>query len=298
MAQDVRRQPVYAASVVVACLLCAVPADTLAWGALGHRLVCAVALLQLDDDERAEIDRLASSFRGPNGLRYRYFTSGCTFADTARGRSRSGAAAWRRYAPFDRWHYLNVPRDARAVTLRHCDGNCVLTGIEHHFRQFANRDRRDDERAEAMLLMSHWIADVHQPLHVAFADDFGGNSVDVVGDVYDGDTLHEVWDRDVVDDLVGDRDWWSFAQSLSASITAGERRRWTATTPVAWAEESRRVAVDPRTGYCRTHRGRCRAIAGARRLDAADLRYATDVARERIRRAGARLAAFLSRGLR
>ncbi len=298
MAQDVRHRPGFAAPLLAVCLSFAVAADALAWGALGHRLICAVALLQLQDDERAEIDRLASRFRGPRGLRYRYFTTGCLFADEARGRARSGAGAWRRFSPFERWHYINVPRRAGTPESLHCGGDCVLTGIEHHFRQFANHDRDDRTRAQAMLFLGHWIADAHQPMHAAFADDFGGNAVDVSGGSFDEPNLHAVWDRGVVDELLGDQDWWAFAKTLSASVTTAERRRWSADPPLEWVAESYRVTTDPRTRYCRVRDGRCGPLDGARWLDGAYRRYATGVARERIRRAGVRLAEYLSRGLR
>ena len=297
MAQDVRRRSTFLYFLLSAGLA-VTPGQTGAWGGLGHRLVCAVALMPLADDERAEVARLASRFRGPGGLRYRYFTGGCTFADKARSRARDGVAGWRDYTRFERWHFLNAPRRARAVRTRHCDDDCVLTGIEHHYRLFADRDRGDERRAEAMLLIAHWIADAHQPMHVAFADDFGGNAMDIAGGYYEDDDMHGVWDRGVVEKLVGVRDWWSFAEALSASVTEDERRWWSGDSPVAWVDESFQVSIDPRTRYCRMRANACEAMPGARRLGASYQRYAQDIVRERIRRAGVRLAAYLSRGLR
>ncbi len=296
MTQDVRKRTLFILGLIA--LIAAAPPPAIAWGGLGHRLVCAIAWIQLDEDERTEVDRLASKFRGPRGLTYRYFTSGCTFADKARILARDGALDWRGYATFERWHFLNVPREASSVLKGHCQGDCVLTGIEHHYRVFANHDRPDAERAEAMLLLAHWIADAHQPMHVAFADDFGGNAVDVEGGYYDENNLHAVWDRGVVKKLVDDRNWWKFAEALSGSVTVRERRRWSRDTPLEWVRESLRVTIDPRTRYCRASGKRCAPLSGARRLNGSYQQYASNIVRERIRRAGVRLAAYLADGLR
>lgn len=287
-------------AIVLAGVTLSVPGEAGAWGSLGHRLVCAVALMQLDDDPRAEVERLAAAFRAPDGERYRYFTGGCNFADRARHRARDGARGFERFASLDPWHYINVPRDAPAVMPRHCSREgCVLSAIDEHFRVFANHDRSEGERAEAMLLLAHWIADAHQPMHVSFADDRGGSRVDVApGGVYRGRNMHEVWDNDVIERTLGRGDWWDFARALSGSVTRAERRRWRDSSPLEWVRESHRVTVDPRTRYCRMDGDTCRPTSGARRLDAAYADYASRVAVERIRMAGVRLARYLERGLR
>src|SRR5690606_8625624 len=76
----------FLAVIVLAGVMLSAPGEAGAWGSLGHRLVCAVALMQLDDEPRAEVERLAAAFRAPDGERYRYFTGGCNFADRARHR--------------------------------------------------------------------------------------------------------------------------------------------------------------------------------------------------------------------
>ncbi len=288
-----------------ACLLAILaltPAGALAWGGLGHRLVCAVALHQLPADHRDEVERLAARFRQPHGRGFRYFTGGCLFADIARGKARTGSADWSRYTPFNRWHFVNFPRSADRPTREHCGDDCVLTGIERHFREFANHDLPETRRAEAMLLLAHWVADAHQPLHVAFEDDRGGNDIAVGGGYYRQDNLHAVWDTGVVERAVGDADWWEFAGKLSAGIAGNEARAWRDDPPQSWLQESARITLDGDFSYCRqstTMAGqRCEAIAGDRRLDGAYQARWQDVALDRITRAGVRLAALLSRGLR
>src|SRR5690606_15562638 len=146
---------------------------------------------------------------------------------------------------------------------KHCAREgCVLSAIDEHFRIFANHDRSEGERAEAMLMLAHWIADAHQPMHVSFADDRGGGRVDVApGGVYRGRNMHEVWDNDVIERTLGRGDWWDFARALSNTVTRAERRRWRDSSPLDWVRESHRVTVDPRTRYCRMDGGTCRPIS-------------------------------------
>ena len=69
--------------------------------------------------------------------------------------------------------------------------------------------RPDAERAEAMILLGHWIGDIYQPLHVGFSDDRGGNSIHVKRGPKQGQSdkpckvgsynLHSVWDNCVVE---------------------------------------------------------------------------------------------------
>ncbi|KAA3622200.1 MAG: hypothetical protein DWQ08_13105, partial [Proteobacteria bacterium] len=226
-------------------------------------------------------------------------TQGCTFADTARGKARDGASGWRVYEPQARWHFLNAPRTARTVSRAQCHDDCVLHGIEHHFRIFANHDLPEPRRAEAMLLMSHWIADAHQPLHVGFEDDRGGNGVDVApGGAYRQRNLHAVWDRGILEAALGGRDWWNFAKTLELSIDPGSRRQWRSADPLDWAQESFDIAVDERTRYCvRRTGGACEPVTEPIRLGADYQHRVEHIALDRIRRAGARLAAYLERGL-
>ena len=39
----------------------------------------------------------------------------------------------------------------------------------------------------------HWVGDIHQPLHVSFEDDRGGNNIQVNGQC--SGNLHATWDK-------------------------------------------------------------------------------------------------------
>ena len=60
-----------------------------------------------------------------------------------------------------------------------------------------------DEQKNLQLLKSlgHWISDLHQPMHVSFADDRGANKIDVGSPC--NTNLHSVWDTCIIKETLG-----------------------------------------------------------------------------------------------
>jgi len=96
-------------------------------------------------------------------------------------------------------------------------------------------------RAEALLFLIHFVADLHQPLHVADNDDKGGNAVRVwLGGR--PSNLHRVWDVDVVEPLGFDAK--AVAAEIETTLTPAQRKAWAHGTPVSWANEVHAIARD------------------------------------------------------
>jgi hypothetical protein len=94
------------------------------------------------------------------------------------------------------------------------------------------------------------------------------------------------------------------AAQLEQEITAADRAAWIATGPVDWANESLGDAKAPATGYCVKTADLCDYEAGNVALDvgeaektvtidAACLAVSTPIIRDRLKRAGVRLAHLL-----
>ena len=124
-------------------------------------------------------------------------------ADEARSKARDNVPGWDRFDPFENWHFLNVPRTTRSVEQSHCHDNCVLTGIAHHAEALTTAST-DRDRAEALFFLGHWIGDVHQPLHISYVDDRGGNDIKPInGGFYASSNLHAVWDSGIIAKAIG-----------------------------------------------------------------------------------------------
>ncbi|KAA8544990.1 hypothetical protein F0562_019793 [Nyssa sinensis] len=61
----------------------------------------------------------------------------------------------------------------------------------------------NDNLNEALLFLSHFMGDIHQPLHVGFTSDEGGNTIDLRWFGHKSN-LHHVWDREIILTAVAD----------------------------------------------------------------------------------------------
>lgn len=276
-----------------------------AWGKDGHRIVCAIAYRNLTATAKAEVDRLIAA----DG-RYQSFADSCTWADGfAQVNLRGGE------------HYANYERDTEHVTSGSCpddDEPCVLSAIEADTQTLRNPGS-DADRAQALKYLGHWYGDIHQPLHISFKDDRGGNYIRVTGACAPVKIrkLHAAWDSCIIqerildsrgDDEVAQAD--STAATLDAGITPSQRSAWLTSEPKDWAEESYSIARAPWVRYCILRGTTCRYSAaktvysggkkGKQRSEALTAAYvnrAAPIVAERLSRGGIRLADALNRAL-
>lgn len=156
------------------------------------------------------------------------------WADAVR---RDPAYAWT--APL---HYANVPPGCSGFDLhRDCpDEGCVVSAIRRFAEDLRGSTGDRARKRDALRFLVHFVADVHQPLHVAYAGDRGGNEIRVefFGSPMD---LHEVWDSAILQ--YAGRPWREYAACLRARIGPVEVSTWSSSTdPGEWATESFRLA--------------------------------------------------------
>ena len=197
------------------------PRSAVAWGPEAHRLVAALAERDLAVVPLAEVLRLLS------------LEPGATLV------SISSEADDTRTATTAPWHYVNLPRDAdcRYVAARDCvGGQCVVAAIQTQARALASA-AGDSERLLALKYLVHLVADVHQPLHAAFADDRGGNRYQLQA-FGSGTNLHALWDGGLIEN------WPGGLRALEVEI-AMRRQSPIPSSPSDWATESCRIASAP-----------------------------------------------------
>ena len=301
------------ARVVVAAVLLSAGVAR-GWGDEGHKIVGEMATRLLSPEQQREVKTLVRAIERPDGQRYAHLATACTLADTARNKARDQAEAvrdgiqttaarlapWSRFAPMERWHFLNLPRDTRHVPESGCT-DCVLQAIAVHGKQLADRTQPLALRGEALALLGHWVADAHQPFHVSYEDDRGGNRIDRLSGIYpEARNLHDVWDNGILargQTARGLRDWRAYAQALAAEIDPADRARWETADARTWADESYALVTDPALLYCRWEEGTCRSLGKERRLtDAYQARF-QPVAERRLQQAAVRLARTIADAL-
>ena len=300
-----------AALAVVVATLAPAPAAR-AWGNVGHALVCQIAYLELSASARAKVDAILAARVPEPGLRWKSLAFACTFPDNP-------------HVHGDARHYMNVARTAAKIDSESCGASdtCLFTAIRDDRAKLGDASLSNAERKVALANLGHWVGDLHQPLHVSFEDDQGGNKIRVTGRCasadYESANLHGVWDRCLVESphgLTSSSLTHGFpkigpiraiAGQLRKGITAAQRSDWRSSDPVEWAEESFRIAERAKTRYCTKKRGACWYAPGSekyarkkRRPVAADDAYVEANEKTvdgRLRRAGVRLAKLIENAL-
>ena len=215
------------------------PSIALGWGEDGHRAVCQIAFDELTPAARSEVNRLLAS-----DADFENFADSCLFADSPE-----------RIRFLD--HFMNLPRSTRVITTAECPlaESCVISAIQNDFLVLQNAEASDAEKLLALKLLGHWVGDVHQPMHVSFQDDRGGNSNNVDVDI-PGANLHGVWDYLIISRNLGD-DYRQIATDLRGSISDEQRNKWQHDSPIDWVDESYQITISPSVNYCVQKQGAC-----------------------------------------
>lgn len=207
------------------------PQSAAAWGYDGHRIVCAMAWDLLKPTERAWVEWILDA-KGRDA-----FAESCLWADE-----------FRRWSPeTGPLHYVNVPRGtSRLEPPRDCAAmGCVAMEVLNQAPRIRSTYSRD-----ALRFTAHFVGDMHQPLHMGYADDLGGNLVK--GKFMGLDTnLHGLWDYGMLD--ATRRPWREIADDLGKRITQGDRWAWGGGTPVEWAQATLDIAQSATVGYGSTY---------------------------------------------
>lgn len=166
-----------------------------AWGWDGHRLVCAMAQAKLTPEARVMVDTLLVEGQALKGGRVS-FAESCLWPDDVKYSNHKGTYEQ---------HFINVPDEALTVDLvRDCAAlNCIATGIQRaltYLSRPAGSGREKARRAAALRFLGHFIGDLHQPLHIGNASDWGGNKITVLWQGKETN-LHALWDYGMLESM-------------------------------------------------------------------------------------------------
>lgn len=196
--------------------------QAVAFGERGHQLICSMAYKLMQPATKQQVEKLIAA--SP----YDSFDASCSWADGVRSQPE---LSWS--SPL---HYVNMERGDQTVTMEHCpEYGCILSAID----DMQQRLKKHSEDWQALLFLSHFVADLHQPLHVSFEDDLGGNRTAVY---FFGlpNNLHGVWDFALLKQAGYEQDK-VLAQALFAALPANQT--WTETDILDWANESAAITL-------------------------------------------------------
>jgi hypothetical protein len=247
--------------------------NAFAWGDTGHKIVCEIAFRLAQPDTRAAIRKLIRS-----DSEFDTFSESCIFPDHPKKRRPE--------------HFINLPRTSKGLTKDECPQaeKCLLTAILNDAKILGSKDEKPRDRLLALKFLGHWIGDVHQPLHVSFEDDKGGNDISVSGEC--SGELHGTWDTCLVETALG-TDIDEAATTLFEGITPAMITEWSNSEPRDWANESFAIAEDVTTQYCEMHGQSCDMPTGTVSITSDYLKKNEPVVKKRLQQAGVRLAKML-----
>ncbi|KAG5024664.1 hypothetical protein AAZX31_08G056600 [Glycine max] len=206
--------------VRVLFLLFLIPLPTvLGWGKEGHYATCKIAQEYLSEDALFAVKQLLpDSAQGD-------LAAVCSWADEV--------GHTHRYHWSSALHYVDTPdfkcnyeycRDCHD-SYRH-EHRCVSGAIYNYTMQLKSADAGISSEfnynlTEALMFLSHFVGDIHQPLHVGFTGDLGGNTITVHWYRRKAN-LHYVWDDLIIQSALKtfyDSDLSIMIQAIQRNIT-------------------------------------------------------------------------------
>jgi|WetSurMetagenome_2_1015567.scaffolds.fasta_scaffold207027_2 nuclease S1 len=204
-------------NLTISAAIVSLPSSALAWGKIGHRAAARIAEDHLSTHAKAALRLLL----GP----------GVRLADIA-----NWADEQREIAGTATWHYVNVPIRESRYDRRYCPGQgCVVSKIEDFRHILEDPAAGKAQKQLALRYLVHFIADLHQPLHVGDDSDKGGNLLQVR--FFDeGSNLHSVWDSQIINRHTENENVWVWELTFVANPKSVAE--WSKGNPEGWATES------------------------------------------------------------
>ncbi len=236
-------------------------ASAAAFGPMGHAVVGEIATPLVCESARADIAAVSGE---------RDLATAGLWADSIRDLPEWGYTL--------RWHYADVG-DNVPLHERHLPpGGDLLTAISRSHDLLRRRAGDAAQQREALLLLIHLVADLHQPLHVGRPGDYGGNAIPLIyGQVKTN--LHSLWDGEL---LVRSRITAADYARALAPLAAFQSRHGALLDVYGWAEESRAL------------RHHVYTVAGSGRVSRRYELMARSLLHRRMVQAGVRLAGLLN----
>ena len=264
------------------------PSPALAWWEYGHETVAKIAFAKASPKARADITRLlrhAPELATPT-CRLRSLEDASVWPDCIKGLKDRFSYAFS-------WHYQNVdvckPFDLKMACK---DGHCVSAQVERNTRLLADKTLPPRERLMALAFLTHFVGDLHMPLHAGDRGDLGGNQVKAAYGIFAGSrlNLHSVWDGYLAERAISTPP--GGAQGLLGEATPGTE----AGSVEDWSRESWAVSRD--VAYATALGDPCGPKPARAVLDDAKIEALIAPTRLQIVRGGVRLARLLDEALR
>jgi hypothetical protein len=150
-----------------------------AWGKKGHSLIAEVAFKYMDEKTKQNV------------LSY---LNGMSIQETSIWMDEMRSDP--KYDYMKPYHYVNI---RKGFPVKSVEGDNIINTLNTTFSQLNGIDKMsNDEIKFNLLMLFHLVGDLHQPLHVGYSEDKGGNTVQI-SFFGNGTNLHSLWDTGIIE---------------------------------------------------------------------------------------------------
>jgi hypothetical protein len=202
-----------------------------AWWDTGHEMVCSEAYNLLSPVAQKAVDPLVEE----EGT----FARACLWADYIKRDRRETRS----------WHYINLPDNMQNTFDATCpDYGCLIKAFYDQVEVLKNKNATFIQKQEALWFVGHFVGDIHQPMHVGYPEDLGGNRHQLILEDGSKTNMHKVWDGQIieyVESKVG-KDNFHLGVKEKINILLDQDH---SPQIESWAQESRDIAMKDSVGY-------------------------------------------------
>jgi hypothetical protein len=203
------------------------PAQSFAWGMLGHRIVGEIANTYLTSKAKKEIKRILGNESIALASNWADFIK----SDTS-------------YNYLNEWHYTNVAKglnyEQMLSALQNDTAIDAYTRINFLKSQLKIKELPQNQKLMYLRLLIHIVGDIHQPFHVSATGDRGGNDVKVSW-FGQPSNIHRVWDEQLISGQ--ELSYTEYVNAINFT-TAQQRSQWQTSPMTVWFFESYKISED------------------------------------------------------
>jgi S1/P1 Nuclease len=201
------------------------PLQSMAWGTTGHRVCGQIAESYLTPKARAAVHAILGN---------QSIAIASNWADYIK----SDPA----YSYLSSWHYVDLNKaytyPELVVFLKQDTNVDAYTKLNYLVAELKKKNLSKKDQLLDLRMLIHIAEDVHQPMHVAHADDKGGNDFKVSW--FNKPTnLHSIWDSELID--YQQLSYTEYATAINHT-TPAEVKKWQSAPISEWLFESNQIS--------------------------------------------------------
>lgn len=167
--------------VFLVALLSSTSIATFGWGRTGHHIIVDVAQSIVSKSTNDSITKYLAD---------ETWQAASVWMDELRGNSQ--------FDYMRKWHFINMEQN-EAYSPNIENGDNVVTQLDATIRNLKNRRNLTPDQVKLNLkVLFHLAGDLHNPLHVGYGYDRGGNDVKVIFN-NKSFSLHRIWDTEIIE---------------------------------------------------------------------------------------------------